>query len=105
MILYLQYRYYTFYMKKKDDLSVSPFRLKIQLSVSSFILMAHYIACIFYKISHCHDQPGQRPCQNLKQISPGNFTGLDTYTWTYECKSTEYLYMSINHLCQIGLSI
>ncbi|ODN03013.1 Cyclic nucleotide-gated olfactory channel [Orchesella cincta] len=92
------YRYYAFYMKKKDDLSISPFRLKIQLSVSSFVLMAHYIACVFYKISHCeettrHLDPSgfselvypadfrQLACFN--PVTPSQATRKITYTWTY----------------------
>ncbi|CAL8137954.1 unnamed protein product [Orchesella dallaii] len=92
------YRYYSFYMKKKDDLSISPFRLKIQLSVSSFVLMAHYIACVFYKISHCETKTRylnpsdfseaiyskdlrEQACFN--PVTPSQAERGITYTWTY----------------------
>jgi hypothetical protein len=82
---HLQFRYYRNHFAKKDDLTISQFRQKIVISVSSFCFMAHLIACVFYYVSSC----SLHIPENLQQQRDSN-SPCPVGTWTYICELVKY---------------
>ncbi|ODM98214.1 RNA polymerase-associated protein CTR9, partial [Orchesella cincta] len=76
------YHYFKYQTSRKDDLNISIFRYKITLSVTSFCLMAHMLACIFYWISPCERPDLTNKTFRFLNLCPPPNTGLDRNGWT-----------------------
>lgn len=70
-------KYYKYQLGRKYNINISTFRYKITISISSFCLMAHMLACIFYTISPCV------PLEDSSDLCPRK--SLAEETWTHTC--------------------
>jgi hypothetical protein len=80
--IFLQFHFYGVQFKKEGEISGSTLRYKVTVSVISFLLMAHFLACLFYFLSPCYcPRSAEEDC--LYPL-PGSPITCKPETWTYQ---------------------